>query len=159
MHVIKNDKGQRISVIKQLLKPKYGSGDVYPNGEPIVNWKLLSKYADNDGFDKRNIEKNDKYKMEVELPYGTILIRYGNEVGKFTAPKGTKYESLALPHIKDTVEYNEYKVIANGVKVICIVEKGKVAPGFDSDGGAVQYMHPISIKESIKKGLIERIDF
>lgn len=111
------------------------------------------KIRQKDGFDKRNLLKNDKYKMEVELPYGTILIRYGSEVGKFTARKGTKYESLALPYMKDTVEYNEYKVIANGVKVICIVEKGKIAPGFDSDGGAVQFMHSVSIRESMKRSL------
>ena len=60
---------------------------------------------------------------------------------------------LALPYMKDTVEYNEYKVIANGVKIICIVEKGKIAPGFDSDGGAVQFMHSVSIRESMKRSL------
>ena len=84
----------------------------------------MSKFADKDGFDIRNIEKNKKYKIEIELPYGTILIRYGNETGRFSAPKGTKYEDLALPYVKNTVEYNEYKVIATGIKVICVVEKG-----------------------------------
>ncbi len=52
MHVIRNDKGQRISGIKQLLKLEYGSGDTYPNGEPMVNWNLLSKYAERMGLIK-----------------------------------------------------------------------------------------------------------
>ena len=158
MHIIKNDKGQVISGKKELLETRYGTGNVYPNGEPIVNWKMLSEFADDDGFDIRNIEPNGEYKIEIELPYGTTLIRYGNETGRFSAPKGTKYEDLALPYIKDTVEYNEYKVIAKEITVICMVQKGKVAPGFGSDGGAVQYMHPMSIIESIKSNLLERIN-
>lgn len=154
---IVNDKMEKISGIKKLLKPEYGNGVIYPNGEPAVNWKLLSHYADKDGFDIRNVEKNGKYKNEIELPYGTIIIRYGNETGRFSAPKGTKYEDLALPYIKDTVEYNEYKVVAEVIKVRCIVNSGKVAPGFGSEGGAVQYLHPITIRQSVESKLLERI--
>lgn len=158
LHKMINDKGQIIDGKKKLLKKEYGLGGFYPNGDPVVNWNLLSNFADENGFDKRNSEKNGKYKIEMELPYGTIIIRYGNEIGRFTAPKGTKYEDLALPYIKETVEYNEYRVIAEKINVVCIVEKGIVAPGFGSSGGAVQYMHPISIKESIKSKLLERMN-
>lgn len=157
IHIIKNDKGQIIDGKKKLLRQEYGLGKFYPNGEPMVNWNLLSEFADHNGFDKRNVEINGKYKIEVELPYGTIIIRYGNSSGNFSAPKGTKYEDLALPYVKETVEYNEYRVIAEKIKVMCVVEKGKVAPGFGSNGGAIQYMHPISIKESIMKKLLERV--
>ena len=41
--------------------------------------------------------------------------------------------------------------------MVCLVDKGIVAPGFDSPGGAVQYFHPITIRESIKRGLLERL--
>lgn len=158
VHRIKNDKGEFISGKKKLLKKEYGTGEFYQNGEPKINWSLLSEFADNNGFDKRNIEENGKYKIEVELPYGTIIIRYGNSSGNFSAPKGTKYEDLALPYVKETVEYNEYRVIAKKINVVCIVEKGIVAPGFESNGGAVQYMHPISLKESIMNKLLERVN-
>lgn len=158
IHTIKNDKGEIIEGKKQLLKQEYGLGKFYSNGEPMVNWSLLSDFADENGFDKRNSEKNGKYKIEMELPYGTIIIRYGNEIGRFTAPKGTKYEDLALPYVKDTVEYNEYRVIAEKIKVTCVVEKGKIAPGFGSNGGAIQYMHPINMKESIRTKLLERVN-
>lgn len=154
---MKNDKGKIINGKKKLLKQEYGTGRFSSIGEPEINWSLLSDFADKDGFDTRNIEQNTKYKMEIELPYGTIIIRYGNEVGRFSAPKGTRYEDLALPYIKDTVEYNEYKVIAPKINLSCIVEKGVAAPGFESNGGAVQYMHPISIRESVNKKLLERI--
>ena len=155
-HLIKNDAGKIINGKKKLVKEDYGTGDCYSDGEPIVNWKLLSLHADRDGFDIFNIEKNGYYKIEVELPYGTIIIRYGNETGRFSAPKGTKYEELALPYVKETVEYNEYKIIADRAKVMCIVEKGKVAPGFGSNGGAIQYMHPMSMIKLMRKNILER---
>ena len=158
IHVIRNDKGKIIDGKKKLLKREYGLGDFYSNGEPMVNWNLLSKYADNNGFDKRNIEKNGKYKIKMKLPYGTIIIRYGNPTGRFSAPKGTKYEDLALPYVRETMEYNEYRVIADKISVVCIVEKGLVAPGFGSKGGAIQYLHPISMKESIRTKLLEKVD-
>lgn len=154
--IIKNDKGQIITGKKELLNENFGTGEFWPNGEPVINWNFL-EHADDDGFDVTNIEENGKYKMKIILPYGSMLIRYGSETGNFTAPKGTKYEELALPYIKDTVEYNEYRVIAKGIKVICVVEKGIVAPGFGSSGGAIQYLHPMSMLDSIKKNLLERI--
>lgn len=154
---MKNYKGEIISGIRQLIKPEYGTGENDRYGQPKVNWGYLSKYADDDGFDTRNVESNGQYRMEVVLPYGTIIIRYGNEMGHYTAPKGAKYEELALPYIRESVEYNEYKVISDNVHIICIVDKGKVAPGFSSYGGAIQYLHPITIRESIKKGILERI--
>ncbi len=157
-YIIKNDKGQIINGKKKLLKPEFGTGKLYSDGEPVVNWNLLSEFADKDGFDIRNIEKDGRYKVKIELPYGTIIIRYGNVTGRFSAPKGTNYEDLALPYIRETVEYNEYRVIVEKINVVCIVESGIVAPGFESNGGAIQYMHPISIQESIRTKLIERLD-
>ena len=132
---MKNYKGETISGIRQLKRLEYGIGKKNRFGQPIVNWNYLSKHADDDGFDTR----------------------YGSEIGHFSAPKGTSYEKLSLPYLPESVEYNEYKVIADNVRIICVVDKGIVAPGFDSAGGAVQYLHPITIRESVKKGMLERI--
>ena len=154
---MRNYNGDLISGIRQLSKPEYGLGTTDKYGQPAVNWAYLPVYADEDGFDTRVTHQNGFYKIRVRLPYGVILIRYGNEMGHFTAPYGTKYEGLALPYKKETIEYNEYRVIANDVEVVCLVDKGIVAPGFDSPGGAVQYFHPITIRESIKRGLLERL--
>lgn len=151
-----NDKGEVISGIKKLRDDKYGTGGMGANGEPEVNWSLL-EYADEHGFDIRNLEANGNYKIEVELPCGTILIRYGNETGRFTAPQFTRYEDLSLPYQKDTVEYNEYKVTAEKIRLICNVVKGRVAPGFGSPGGAIQYLHPMNIRQSLQKGILKRI--
>ena len=154
---MKNDKGEIISGIRQLKIPEYGTGKNNRFGQPIVNWNYLSKYADDDGFDIRNIESNGKHTIEYILPYGSRIIRYGSEIGHFSSPKGTAYEELSLPYIPESMEYNEYKVIADNVRIVCVVDKGIVAPGFDSLGGAVQYLHPITIREAVKKGMLERI--
>lgn len=154
---MKNCTGEKISGIRQLKKSEFGTGKKDKFGQPIVNWDCLSIHADKNGFDTRNIEDNGKHTVKFILSYGSIIIRYGSEKGYYSAPKGTSYDKLSLPYVKESLEYNEYKVIANNVSIICIVDKGIVAPGFDSEGGAVQYMHPISIKESVKKGMLERI--
>ena len=154
---MKNYNGESISGIRQLKKKEYGTGKKDRHGQPVINWSYLSKHADDNGFDTRNIESNGKYTIEFILPYGSIIIRYGNEIGRFTAPKGTAYEKLSLRYIPETMEYNEYKVISDNVCIKCIVEKGIVAPGFDSEGGAVQYYHPITIREAVRKGMLERM--
>lgn len=154
---MKNFRGEILTGPRQLKRPEYGTGKVDSLGDPIPDWSLLSKEADEDGFDKTNREKNGKYIIEIELPQGTIIIRYGKESGKFTAPQGTDYEKLAMPYKKETVPYYEYKVIAKNLHVRCVVQKGRVAPGFDSGGGAIQYCHNMSIYESVKNGVLERL--
>lgn len=154
---MKNYKGEPITGPRRLKKPEYDTGKTDALGDPIPDWSYLSEKADEHGFDKTNVESNGKYIIEIELPPGTIIIRYGRESGSYSAPQGSDYDKLAMPYIKETVPYNEYKVIANSVVVTCVVEKGKVAPGFDSEGGAIQYYHSISIFESVRKGMLERL--
>lgn len=155
--MMKNFRGEILVGPRQLKKPEYGTGEVNDLGEPIPDWSLLSEEADKHGFDKTNQESNGKHIIEIELPPGTIIIRYGNESGKYTAPQGTDYENLSMPYKKETVPYYEYKVVAKSLHVTCVVQKGKVAPGFDSKGGAIQYYHNTTIYESIKKGILERL--
>lgn len=127
------------------------------DGEMVINWD--SCYGDCRGFDKRNVEPNGHYYMEVTLPRGTLLIRYGTEFGRNTAPKGTPYEQLGLPYLKDTVEYHEYEVIADSIKVYCEVLRGRVAPIFDSPGGGIQYFHGENntMKRLISEMILKRV--
>ncbi len=158
MSECRNDEGEIITGKKILRSNDFGTGRVNEWGESEINWKLLTN-ADADGFDLDNLEENGRYKIEVRLPYGTILIRYGNETGRFTAPQFTQYEKLSLPYVKDTVEYNEYRVIADNIKLICCVVKGRAAAGFDCPGGAVQYLHPMTIRQSLRENILERISW
>lgn len=152
---MKNSKGKSIDGIRRLKKEEYGTGEFDENGQPIVDWaKFRGKDEDDRGFDTNNKESNGEYTMQVELPPGTIIIRYGSEMGRYTAPRGTEYETLGLPYTEESVEYNEYRVNEN---VSCEVEKGKVAPKFDSNGGATQYYHSMTIRQSVRRGILERL--
>lgn len=144
----KNDAGILLGDARVELKsPEYGTGK-YNGVFPDVRWNDYRKdCADEDGFDIRHVEENGTYCMEVELPRGTQLIRYGSSRGRFTAPKGTPFETLGLPYVRETVEFHEYKVEADSINVICVVKRGVVAPMFDSKGGGVQYLHPSSMQE------------
>ena len=153
----RNCYGDIISGIKKLAKPEYGNGKTDKHGQPMVEWGKFLQYADKNGFDKRNVERNGKYKIRIRLPRGTEIIRYAGEMGYYSAPAETQYEELALPYIKETVEYHKYRVNAKYLVLTCVVDKGKVAPGFGSPGGAVQYLHPISIWESVNRHFLVRI--
>lgn len=121
-----------------------------------INWE--SEFGDEHGFDKRNIEENGYYYIEISLPRDTIIIRYGSEDGSYTAPEGSEYEELGLPYIKEEVQFHKYKVKVDSITVYCKVDKGKVAPIFDSPGGAIQYYHKDqSIGDLVDDKILERI--
>lgn len=132
--------GKVISGIPEFADITFGEYDIH--GKPVVNWNHPSiSYADENGFDIRNLEENGEYiDKEYILPKGTLLCRYGLEGGMFTTYKGTDFTLLGLPWKEETVPYYEYEVIADAVHVRLIVEKGKVAPAFNG-GGGVQFLH------------------
>lgn len=127
-------------------------------GEMDINWS--GPRADGEGFDKEHREPNGHHRMLVELPIGTVLQRYGSPGGYFTAPKGTPYEELSLPYEKDSMEYNEYRVINRGVQVeVCRAERGRAAPLFGQPGGGIQYYHGNkSVQNLVTEELLERIE-
>ena len=86
-----------------------------------------------------------------------MLCRYGNENGRSTTLINTPYEMLGLPFIKETQEYHEYQVMADGVTVKCIVTKERVAPMFNSEGGAIQFLHKQSILAEINSGKLKEV--
>lgn len=157
-----NDKGERVDGVRKV-KPGFGSSTFDENGEEQVAWdKFKIGYADADGFDMRYKYSDEQYYICAVLEPGTMIIRYGPDTGCFTAPLGSKYENLGLPYIRDSVEFHRYLVKKRCRSLGVRVKEGKVAPIFDSEGGAVQYMHigengkKIRIRELIKQGLLER---
>ena len=82
--------------------------------------------------------------------------RYGLPTGRFTTLKGTAYEKLGLPYVKETIEYHEYMVSLD-LMVDCFVTKGIVAPAFYSEGGAIQFMHRQSINLECQDGLLKEV--
>ncbi len=153
----KNYRGEDVSNIhRKLSDPSYGKNNEYDtNGEPKVDWDRYIIKDALQGFLKR---EDGTYYQEIELPTGTHILRYGTEAGSHTAPAGTPYECLALPYVKETLEYNEYIVIADGVKVLCQVKEGIVAPSLDSPGMVTQYKHSKSIERLCNDKVLHRVD-
>jgi len=89
-----------------------------------------------------------------DLTERSKVIRYGFDSGKYTTEKGTLYEMLSLPYRKESLPYHEY-IVVGICEVVCLVDKGIVAPGFGSQGGGIQYRHYFSIHESIRKGILK----
>lgn len=152
-------KGKVIRDESYYLVDKEGKYIVDEKGQPKLRWEAPG--VDGDGFDENHREPNGEYKMWVELPVGTHLLRYGSPNGRFTAPAGTPFEELSLPYTRDSLEYNEYIVIADGVRVeVCTAERGRVGPLFDQPGGGIQYNHGKgnSVQKLLDDKKLERIE-
>lgn len=156
MEHIYNYLGEDISNVRiQLINPEYGYVD--DNNIPHINWGEETQKCDKNGFDKefRPIQNSNVYVIkDFVIPKGTIICRYGFPGGIFTTIKGTSYDSLGLPYLKETIEYHEYRV-SNDMSVHCYVDKGIVAPKFNSIGGAVQFMHKQPIRLECEDGYLE----
>ncbi|MBR2902461.1 MAG: TNT domain-containing protein [Clostridia bacterium] len=156
---LKNKNGEVVTGFPRLRKKEYGTGAFYSNDirrprPDYINWLQNS---DRFGFDVTRLNENGLHLSKIELPYGTKLIRYGSATGRYTAPKGTCFEELSLPWDEQTCEYHEYVVVADRIKVICVVLKGFVAPGFECIGGGIQYLHDITMLQSINRGILKEV--
>lgn len=125
-----------------------------------------------------------KYRVTVSQQYlgkGAELVRYGSEMGHFTALSGTEFEQLGLPYTQDSVEFHRYKVLEDmPVKCIAVIDdeeqqrlsdvktgkekpkdqyavEGITAPAFGTSGGAIQYYHDLCIMEMLGT-ILERIE-
>lgn len=161
-----NDKvnylGEPVEPIPLLRKPEYGTGEIDKRGFPKIKWSLLIN-ADDQGFDKSHKEPNGFWRMTVTLPKKMRLIRYGTEMGHYTAPKGTEYEALSMPYIKESLFFHEYEVVADSTTVVaifnnCTVDRGIAAPGFDLPGGGVQFFHKDAMRRLIRNGVLREIE-
>lgn len=153
---MKNYFGQTVTGTEKFQDETFGYYD--ENGKKHVNWKEEDKTVDSDGFDKTNVEKNGNYKETVSLPQGKLLARYGNLRGRLTTDVEANYDDLALPYVKESVEYHVFKVMADGSTMECTVEQGRVAPMFNSKGGAPQYKHPQSLERELAEGKITEVE-
>jgi hypothetical protein len=144
------------SIIKyqpQLLSPEFGY--INDNGILVINWGNEDEVCDADGFLKDNSLFTEGYVItNYIIPKGERICRYGNSAGLFTTPQNSDYNNLALPYVKESIEYHEY-IVSCDLKVDCYVSKGIVAPKFLSDGGAVQYKHRQSIMLECEDGYIK----
>ena len=84
--------------------------------------------------------------FDYVISKGSVICRYGNELGRFTIPIGCVYEVIGLPHEQSTMEYHEYKVLEN-LPVKCRIVNSR-------RGGVIQYMHNQSVQKECEQGLL-----
>lgn len=89
----------------------------YDDGRPI--------YPPNDGF-------VGKPKIETLIKNSIIVDRYGEDTGRFVAPKGTTYTERSLPKGSASKDYRVYKI----KKDIELVLSGRTAAWFGEAGAA-----------------------
>ena len=85
-----------------------------------------------------------------QLPVGTRLDRYGDEIGSFLSPQGTPYDQRALPLDTDTNSITAYVVIKE-----LPVKSGETASWFGQPGGGKQFMTTNPITGTGEKVSIE----
>ena len=119
-------------------------------GKPL--WKKYVQSKDS-GFDETYRFDNGTYIKRIVLPVGKKIVRYGGVFGRYTSDEGVDYDRLSLPYLKESMQYHEY-IVSGHCEVECVVDKGFTAPGFGSDGGAVQYRHLFPIQKSLKIGIL-----
>ena len=136
-HPLKNDE------IKIVINMEWLGKDGSPDFQKFM------ENGDKDGF----LIAGPSYRKKITLPPQKRIVRYGHPNGNFTADVGCEYEKLGLPYYKDSMEYHEY-IVMEATEVECVVEKGIVAPCFDSPGGEIQYYHHKSINELLTEGVL-----
>lgn len=149
--------GEKLTGVPVLRNKKWCIG-IDPNGWPIPDWDNNLKHSVDGGFDRRF-----PIEMSFELPIGTRILRYSKEGGIYSAPIGTKYECLALPHMIETIAYNEFEVLKPFAVTIqyrlgYYVEKGIVAEGFDTIGGGIQYRHYRALSADVRRGYLRKLE-
>ena len=123
-----NYRGEILTGEPQLKSSYFGFTD--DKGRLMVKWKTEDEYCDKNGFDKSyrpDSSTTDYVIKDFIIPKGTVICRYGSPRGRFSTYKGTDYDTLSLPYIRETIDYHEY-IVTTYLKVVCIVTKGITAP-------------------------------
>lgn len=91
----------------------------------------------------------------VRLAAGTLVDRYGPEMGRLVFAEGTPFEQRSLPPSHRKYPYRVYRVIAPaGLEVL----GGPVAPWFGQPGGGVMYELPRTVEELVDLNALERVE-
>lgn len=96
-----SDGSQRVSDIAYLDTSSENSDG---NQWAIYKKEFFQEDHDDDGFAKT---------VPIEdyiIPKGNIIVRFGMDGGRFSAPDKTKFEKVALPYRIETLEYHRYLV-------------------------------------------------
>ncbi len=109
-------------------------------------------------FNGKNVwPKNNGFEGESQqtvLEVGTKVDRYGDDKGRFVAPKGTPYKARSLPSNHKNKGYTQYEVVKPLPTLQGVTAKSYY---FSTPGGGTQYMFDHSIKYLLLNGYLKII--
>lgn len=138
-------------------------------GEPAAGaGHRVQDYPKQDGF----VVRDEKAVKESRtLQPGEVMIRQGGEGhenndgtisgGRYASPEGTSEQARSLPPLPAELSPfgadmtpldRQYRVVKP-----LQVETGPAAGAFGRDGGGTQYLLPLSVRELLDEGVIERV--
>jgi hypothetical protein len=88
----------------------------------------------------------------TNLQPGTVVDRFGGELGRYVSPAGTAFANRSLPPEAASLPLTTYRVLRP-----VSAEGGVVAPWFGQPGFGVQYRLPDSVARLIDAGFLERV--
>ncbi|MFC9432327.1 TNT domain-containing protein [Nocardia sp. NPDC057030] len=128
--------------LRNKLSPKLGAKKTYPSGESLTDAEYVAKYGSPGNWKYPGADYAvPGTKVDVDLPAGTKIDRYGSEYGSWLSPEGTPLTARSLPpDTLATKAYNTYEV-APGARLPpgWSIEQSKVATWFGEEGGGIQY--------------------
>ncbi len=92
--------------------------------------------------------------VQVTLPAGTLIERFGNEGGAFFFPNGTSFHAAAMPYVCRKMDYRVYKLLKPLRVTQC-----KLAPWFGEPGGALQMQAADRAYQLVESKAIEAVTY
>ncbi len=128
-----------------------------PSGVKVLGWTIPRSikptpmviqgtyWPPNNGFDGEP--------SQAVLSKGQYIDRYGDENGRFFAPKGTTFEQRSLPPGYQSLEYSVYRIVRP-----LPVLSGPAAPWFNQPGGGIQFKTYQSAENLVKQGYLVKVN-
>jgi hypothetical protein len=95
----------------------------------------------------------DPPKLNVIVPAGELLDRFGDTRGVYLSPRGAPYDRRALPYDCHGYTYTVYKVMRPLPALL-----GTAAPAFGEPGGAIQLQTNEKVEQLLTQGVLQKAD-
>jgi hypothetical protein len=92
-------------------------------------------------------------KLNVIVPAGELLDRFGDTRGVYLSPRGAPYDQRALPYDCRGYTYTVYKVMRPLPAML-----GTAAPAFGEPGGAIQLQTNEKVEQLLTEGVLQKAD-
>ena len=91
-------------------------------------------------------------KLNVIVPAGELLDRFGDTRGVYLSPQGAPYDRRALPYDCHGYNYTVFKVLKPLPALL-----GTAAPAFGAPGGAIQLQTAEKVQQLLDEGVLIKL--